>query len=132
MTQCVPVEVSAESISENDRALIPTATGSGYAMTRTLGRTGRAVYRGGEGNSVQSTSAGRSRTYQPALVASVLLGSESKPNQSLNNFCHGFNAYNFPRILHRNASPTCYVRYGRLILAVLQRVRSALRITLFP
>ncbi|KAI0272023.1 hypothetical protein BGY98DRAFT_936831 [Russula aff. rugulosa BPL654] len=109
------------SISENDPALIPIATGSSYAMTRTLGRTGGAVYRGGEGNSVQITSVGRSRNYQPALVTSVLLGSENKSNQSLKNFCHGPNAYNFPRILHRNASPTCYVKYGRLILAVLQQ-----------
>jgi hypothetical protein len=33
------------------------------------------------------------------------------------------------RMLPRNASSTSYVTYGRLILALLQQVRSTLRIT---
>jgi hypothetical protein len=36
------------------------------------------------------------------------------------------------RMLARNASSMCYVTYGRLISALLQQVRSALRITFFP
>ena len=107
------VEVSAESISENDPASSPLATSTDYAMTRTLGRTGVAIYRGDDGNSVQSTSVECSRTN----LVSVLPGSQSKSNRSLSNFCHGLNAYNFPRILHRNASSMCYVKYGRLIFS---------------
>jgi hypothetical protein len=57
----VPVEVFAESISENDPALIPIATGTGYAMTRTFGRTGRAVLRDDDGISIQFTSVERSQ-----------------------------------------------------------------------
>ncbi|KAI0278408.1 hypothetical protein BGY98DRAFT_933810 [Russula aff. rugulosa BPL654] len=45
----VPVEVSAESISENDPASSPLATSADYAMTQTLGRTGVAIYRGDDG-----------------------------------------------------------------------------------
>ncbi|KAI0264537.1 hypothetical protein BGY98DRAFT_939892 [Russula aff. rugulosa BPL654] len=63
----VPVEVSAEFISENDPASGLIATSSGYVMTRTLGRTGGAIYRGDDGNSVQFTSIERSRTHPPAL-----------------------------------------------------------------
>ena len=63
----VPVEVSAEFMSENDPASSLIATSSGYAMTRTLGRTGGAVYRVDDRNSVQFTSVERSRTHPPAL-----------------------------------------------------------------
>jgi hypothetical protein len=63
----VPVEVSAEFISENDPASGLLATSSGYVMTRTLGRTGGAIYRGDDVNSVQFTSIERSRTHPPAL-----------------------------------------------------------------
>ena len=48
----VPVEVSAEFMSENDPASSLIATSSGYAMTRTLGRTGGVIYRGDDLNSV--------------------------------------------------------------------------------
>jgi hypothetical protein len=84
--------VSAESISENDPASSPLAKRPGYAMTRTLGKTGWAIYWGDDGNSVQFTSVQRSRTYQPALVESVLLGSQSESNRSLRNLCRGLNA----------------------------------------
>ena len=60
----VPVEVSAESISENDPSSSPLATSADYAMTQTLGRTGVAIYRGDDGISVQFTSVERSRTNQ--------------------------------------------------------------------
>ncbi|KAI0264261.1 hypothetical protein BGY98DRAFT_1181932 [Russula aff. rugulosa BPL654] len=53
------------------------ATTADYAMTRTMGRMGVAIYRGDDGNSVQFTSVERSRTNRPtgALVP-VLLGSQ--------------------------------------------------------
>jgi hypothetical protein len=63
----VPVEVSADFISENDPASSLIATSSGYAMTRTLGRTGGAIYCGDGVNSGQFTSVERPRTRPPAL-----------------------------------------------------------------
>ncbi|KAI0274270.1 hypothetical protein BGY98DRAFT_935994 [Russula aff. rugulosa BPL654] len=71
----VPVEVSAEFISENDPASGLIATSSGYVMTRTLGRTGGAIYRGDDVNSVQFTPSNVLAPTHRAL-ASVLLGSQ--------------------------------------------------------
>jgi hypothetical protein len=49
------VEMFAEPIGENDTASSRVASSSGYAMTRTLGRTGTAAYRGDDGNSRSSS-----------------------------------------------------------------------------
>ena len=63
----VSVKVSAQFMSENDPASSLIAASSGYAMTRTLGRTGRAIYGGNDVNSVQFTSVERYPTHPPVL-----------------------------------------------------------------
>ena len=121
------VEIFAEPIRENDPASSRVPSLPARA-TQWLGN-----WEGGRGVLSrwwpEFTSIERFRTYQPTLAASVPSEFQSKSNRSLGRFFRGLNARDFSRMLHRNASSTCYVTYGRLMLAVLQQGRSALRIT---